>query len=363
MTDLFEALIRTYAEAPIRAPRLKTITLAQWALESGWGSSELARDHRNFAGLKYRARVNAGRPADRPLATPVDYLAHDGEDTYCAFASLEDFIAGYWAFVGNGAMYDGWEAYAEDPSGYIAHLKRGGYAADPHYVQKVLRALPTLRREVMRLGLSQAFDEGTATPPETRRVAVLIGHNARSKGAYSPHLAVSEWDFNNRVCDHMKAMSGEYGLDVRKVLRQPGLGYSREIATAYAEIDALQPEAILELHFNAGGGRRSETLYLAGSQRGEILARRVQDAVTDLLGPTDRGPFRNGLLPRSEGRGITSLRASRHPTVLTEPFFGDTEADCDEMLAAGEDGLGRAYLIAARDALEDFSAARDVPVG
>ncbi|MCB1921749.1 MAG: glucosaminidase domain-containing protein [Candidatus Competibacteraceae bacterium] len=32
---------------------MKTVRLAQWALESGYGSSELAQKHYNFAGLKF----------------------------------------------------------------------------------------------------------------------------------------------------------------------------------------------------------------------------------------------------------------------------------------------------------------------
>ncbi len=33
-----------------------------WALESNFGASQLALQHLNFAGLKFRARMNRGRP-------------------------------------------------------------------------------------------------------------------------------------------------------------------------------------------------------------------------------------------------------------------------------------------------------------
>jgi flagellum-specific peptidoglycan hydrolase FlgJ len=156
MPNIWHELIRTYATASIDAPALKTVTLAQWALESGYGSSDLALKHFNFAGLKFRARVNRSRE-DNPLATPVDYVAHDGRDSYCKFACLEDFVAGYWSFVKNGSVYDGWETYASDPAGYIAHLYRGGYAGDSHYVPKVVALIPTITEQIEALGLADSF--------------------------------------------------------------------------------------------------------------------------------------------------------------------------------------------------------------
>ncbi|MEM7060645.1 MAG: glucosaminidase domain-containing protein [Pseudomonadota bacterium] len=346
---LWERLVRQYAEIPIEASGLKIATLAQWALESGFATSDLAKDHNNFGGLKFRARVNRGREGD-PLATPVDYEAHDGEDTYCAFGSIEDFIEGYWSFIDNGAMYEGWRRYEDDPSGYIGHLHAGGYATDSDYIGKVLNAIPRVRRQVMDMGLSEAFDEdlepGNRTP-----VAILIGHNSHARGAYSDHLDVSEWNYNQRVFDEMKAREGEFGVELRRFFRERNPnGYSAEIAAAYAEIEAWGPAAILELHFNAGGGTGTEMLHWHTSDRGEILASAVQEAVVEELGLRTRG-----LKPRRRGdRGGTSLVAASAPTILTEPFFGDSAIDCTRMLDVGHAGLARAYLIGIRDALERF---------
>ncbi len=126
---LWKRLISTYSSMEIEYPDLRLVTLAQWALESGWARSELAKKHNNFGGLKYRARME-GR------ASPVDYEAHDGIDTYCAFDSVEAFIAGYWHFVASGP-YEGWQEYGADPLGYIQHLRSKGYAGDPNYVAKI----------------------------------------------------------------------------------------------------------------------------------------------------------------------------------------------------------------------------------
>ena len=349
MSELWEDLIRTYAATPIRAPALKVATLAQWALESACGTSDLAVRHGNFSGLKFRARVNR----DRPLAAPVDYEAHDGLDTYCAFASLEDFVAGYWAFVGNGPIYAGWERFAEDPGGYIAHLKAGGFAGDPDYVAKVLSVMPTIRGQIERLGLREAFPAMAADPARRRRVAILVGHNGVSQGAFSQAMEVSEFVYNQRVFARMHDAAPEFGIEPRQFLRRHSpRGYAHEIAEAYAEIDLWEPEAILELHSNAGRGTGSEVLFWHGSGAGRALASAVLDAIVAGL----RLPSR-GLRPRDPGeRGSTSLVASRHPTILPEPFFGDHPADTARMLGIGEESLARAYLIGLRDYLASAGA-------
>src|SRR5215207_3588744 len=91
-TAKFRTLASEYANREIEFPELKDITLAQWTLESGRGSSDLTSLHNNFGGLKWRSEM-AG------FASPVHYVAHDGPDTYCAFASESAFITGYWRFL------------------------------------------------------------------------------------------------------------------------------------------------------------------------------------------------------------------------------------------------------------------------
>ncbi|GJE61903.1 hypothetical protein MPOCJGCO_4030 [Methylobacterium trifolii] len=108
--------------------------MAQWALESGRGRSDLSRRYGNFAGLKWRPEM-AG------FATKIVYEAHDGTDLYCAFPSAQAFVRGYWRFIGR-SVYDGWQAYADDPRGFLGFLKSRGYAGDPNYVEKVMQILP-----------------------------------------------------------------------------------------------------------------------------------------------------------------------------------------------------------------------------
>lgn len=132
MSKLFNQLVKIYAETSIDFPQLKEITIAQWLLESGRGTSRLAIEHRNFGGLKWRAEM-AG------FAIPVDYQASDGLDKYCEFESLEAFIKGYWHFL-ERSPYEGWRnntGSAEEFINFIGPI----YAGDSEYISKVSNLL------------------------------------------------------------------------------------------------------------------------------------------------------------------------------------------------------------------------------
>jgi N-acetyl-anhydromuramyl-L-alanine amidase AmpD len=136
---------------------LKVATLAQWALESGRGTSALAMQHLNFAGMKYRDRM-AG------FAVPVTYTGTDGETTaYCKFASLDAFVAGYWHFIQSGP-YTGWQRFNDDPAGFIGFIAPN-YAADPQYPQKVA-ALFDEARGLLALAATVGQNDGGTTPAQ-----------------------------------------------------------------------------------------------------------------------------------------------------------------------------------------------------
>jgi N-acetyl-anhydromuramyl-L-alanine amidase AmpD len=122
-------LISKYRNYPDASASLKIASLAQWIQESGHGSSPLAQQHLNFAGLKYRERMSG-------YTQPVDYKGTDGEETtYCKFSSLDAFIKGYWHFIESGP-YDDWKKYKSDASGYIDYISPK-YAGDKNYAKAV----------------------------------------------------------------------------------------------------------------------------------------------------------------------------------------------------------------------------------
>lgn len=134
--NLLDELVKVYAETDIEFNNLKEITIAQWMLESGRGSSKLAQEHNNFAGLKWRDEMKSS-----PGASEISYEAHDGETGYCKFDSIESFIKGYWHFLDRN-VYDGWKWKANSPKDYLRFIIDAGYCPDNGYYNKVIALLP-----------------------------------------------------------------------------------------------------------------------------------------------------------------------------------------------------------------------------
>jgi N-acetylmuramoyl-L-alanine amidase len=132
-TSLWDALQAAYSAKSVEFPRLKGISFAQWALESGRGRSPLAKRHLNFAGMKWR-------PFMSDIATKVWYEAHDGGEFYCKFASLEDFITGYWLRLDRHPSYRGWRQATATPESFFSFIADIWAPPDenPNYKPKVL---------------------------------------------------------------------------------------------------------------------------------------------------------------------------------------------------------------------------------
>lgn len=118
------------------AKSLKSIVLAQWAEESGWGTSRLAAEHFNFAGMKALSEV--GPILEQLAAQKVWYEAHDGFDWYLRFAGPEDFIKGYFMFL-DRSPYRGWRAAARrSPHDFIRFIGRVWSNGNPGYADRII---------------------------------------------------------------------------------------------------------------------------------------------------------------------------------------------------------------------------------
>lgn len=132
----FVALSEAYRKANIEFPHLKAITLAQWALESGWGGTGLAKRYNNFAGAKWRRYM-------QPYGVQVQYQAHDGLEWYTYFHTYNDFIKGYWARLDLEPAYKGWREHTNTPEEFIQFIGPIWVGTDDadkaRYVRNVLR--------------------------------------------------------------------------------------------------------------------------------------------------------------------------------------------------------------------------------
>ncbi|MDR2151939.1 MAG: glucosaminidase domain-containing protein [Helicobacteraceae bacterium] len=132
--DSFLTFVKTYANAPIEHERLKAVTLAMMMLESGRGSSDLAKRFNNYGGLKFRQEMAL-------RAQKVRYRASDGYDYYCKFASIEAFIDGFWAFL-DRKPYDGWRKKAFNEKEFLAFIAPIYCPYNKNYAELVTSLLP-----------------------------------------------------------------------------------------------------------------------------------------------------------------------------------------------------------------------------
>lgn len=110
----------------------EAFVLAQWGHESGWGTSPLARDNLNFAGIKKRPDH------------PVGELHPD----YAAYESLGDFMRDYIDTISQDRYAGVLQAAKEGASAEVlaGMLLEAGYCEDEDYGRKVAGAEASLMR-------------------------------------------------------------------------------------------------------------------------------------------------------------------------------------------------------------------------
>lgn len=156
-----------------------------------------------------------------------------------------------------------------------------------------------------------------------KHVVLNIGHGGDSGNYDSGAIAADgthEHAFNrDELGPLVKSELESLGFKVTTVIQ------NRSFGELPSRINALNPDVILSLHFNAYNGQATgtETLYWNTSKRGKALASEVQARMVDVLGLANRG-----IKPKFKGdRGAALLRDTKAPCLILEPFFGDNPDD------------------------------------
>lgn len=136
----FLDLIEVYKGADIEFPQLKAMTLAQWALESGWGLSDLAMNNNNFAGMKWRKGM-------RPFGWAVTYKDWQGKvDPYVHFHDKAAFISGYWARFDIVSAYPDWRRHVHSGDAFIDYIGPIWVGMSPTHNEKYVKDIKRLCR-------------------------------------------------------------------------------------------------------------------------------------------------------------------------------------------------------------------------
>lgn len=117
--ERFHKLAHAYNQTSIEFPHLKDMTFAQWAYESAWGGSSLARRAWNFAGMKWS-------PKDGKFGgKPEGHTTGDGYESgfrYTEFPTFDSFIRAYWGRLDNVSAYRGWREHTATPYDFLKYV-------------------------------------------------------------------------------------------------------------------------------------------------------------------------------------------------------------------------------------------------
>ena len=179
------------------------------------------------------------------------------------------------------------------------------------------------------------------------KVALIIGHNDRSRGAYSPIL-LSEFKYWKRIADKIKGVIPEI-VDVYE--RKPNKAYIPEMNEVLKELNKNDYEFCLELHFNGSLNRDAngcECLVYWKNEKAKELATDFMARLQNVFGSNIRNKVNilkekkiineketevekkeatKGitLVQDSNVRGGYGICKSKDTYILLEPFFGTNQ--------------------------------------
>lgn len=111
------------------------ITVAQAALESRWGESELSRKGNNYFGIKAH-----GKHAwvEMPTTEVIGGVAKHVTAKFAAYADMRECFACRDRLILGGAVYAEARAKKDDPKEFARAVAKH-WATDPEYAEKLLR--------------------------------------------------------------------------------------------------------------------------------------------------------------------------------------------------------------------------------
>lgn len=141
-------------------------------------------------------------------------------------------------------------------------------------------------------------------------VAIVIGHDSMSKGAYSNYIGSSEYDYNLEAANMV-------GCDI--YTHSFNTSYRRKMKATYSKLSHY--DLTLELHFNAATPNAcgAEALYFHTNAEGKRFAQLFANMTSRRFGTRNRGakPLSN-----VNQRGYWAVASGIPTGLILEPFFG-----------------------------------------
>ena len=148
------------------------------------------------------------------------------------------------------------------------------------------------------------------------KVAIIIGHDKTSPGAFSKVLGQSEYIYNSEVAANLSGVADIYKRPVAN-------GYKTQMEILAKQINQKNYDLVLELHFNSFNNIANgcETVGFVGNDKTKKIGESYCDVISKAYNINNRGHKTSP----AGGRGYWFLKLMNAPALILEPFFGDNQ--------------------------------------
>ena len=317
------------ADWKTRRIMLPSVVIAQAALESGWGDSELALKANALFGIKKNGWTGAVyiKAATEQRSDGSYYVVDNTE--WRAYGSWTESIVDHNDYIATRKKSDGSLRYSPiigntDYRAVCQLLKDCGYATSLTYPDKLLNL-------ISKYNLTQ-YDT-VVEDKKMFRIAIDAGHGLGTSGKeikLSGYAKTKEWWLNDRIADKLEQMLKNYEC---RVIRVDDTSGAKDVALADRVKAANNGSAdvYISIHHNAGvnGGSGGGTVvfyYPTGNCK-EIATRIYNSIVaeTNLVG--------NRATPVANGKHLYVVRKTKMNSFLIENGFMDSRTDVPIILS------------------------------
>ena len=114
---------------------LPGVTVAQAALESAWGNSELSRQANNYFGIKAHGKHAV---LEMPTTEVINGVAQKVTARFASYRNMAECFACRDQLISRGAVYADARAHGRNAELFVRALA-SHWATDPNYAEKILK--------------------------------------------------------------------------------------------------------------------------------------------------------------------------------------------------------------------------------
>ena len=202
----YNSYIKEYA--PLAVEQMKkhkipaSITLAQGLLESGAGTSSLARKSNNHFGIKCHSTWRGKK---------VYYDDDSPKECFRAYRKVEDSYEDHSKFLTEGARYRFlFDLKITDYKGWAKGLKKAGYATDRSYANRLITIIEDY--ELYK------YDSQGMSKREARKLAKLLKKKPWLANPHQVYIANGLAYVVVREGDTFKLLGGEFDISWKKLV-------------------------------------------------------------------------------------------------------------------------------------------------